>query len=144
MGVLAISMVLVGAAGCSSSDADNAGETVEDYAEAIGHSDYREACGLLTSSMKSQLGGNCESALSSRYGTLSLSNLSEVEVQKVSVSGSRATVRDADVKHEKKTTSRKNGKKKTRTSLSSTPDLTSGGGFTLTKSGDNWQISSGI
>ncbi|TQS40955.1 hypothetical protein [Cryptosporangium phraense] len=65
------------------------------------------------------------------------------------VDGSTARVRDGDLEVTTKTRvtkKDKDGKKKTTTKTShhTAPDVSSGDGFTLVKSGDHWLVSAGI
>ncbi|GAA0273008.1 hypothetical protein [Cryptosporangium japonicum] len=138
--------------GCSSSNEDKVRTALSEYLDEVGEQDYREACGYVDSTAKQKLGGDCASALGKRYADLSTDvrdDLDEIDVNDVQVKGSTATVRDGDLEVEEttKTTKKdKNGKKKTttRTSHHAAPDVSSGSGFTLVKSGENWLVRDGI
>jgi len=152
-GFLAAGAVLVTMlSGCSSPDEDDARTALSEYLDEVGEQDYTEACALLDKSAKQKLGGTCASALSKRYATLSAavrSDLDKIEVDRVAVKGSTATVTDRNIEvvETVRTTKKdKNGKKKTTTSQSrhTAPDVSSGNGFTLVKSGDAWLVRDGL
>ncbi|MFI5959661.1 hypothetical protein [Cryptosporangium sp. NPDC051539] len=138
--------------GCSSSDEDNVRTALSEYLDEVGEKDYDEACGYVDASAKRKLGEDCAPALSKRYANLSSGvrdDLDEIDVDDVDVDGSTATVHDGDleVTETRKTTKKdKDGKKKTTTKTShhAAPDVSSGDGFTLVKSGDHWLVSAGI
>ncbi|SHN43993.1 hypothetical protein [Cryptosporangium aurantiacum] len=139
-------------AGCSTSDEDNARSALSEFLDEVGEQDYQEACGYLDKSAKQKLGADCTAALSNRYADLSAtvrSDLDKIQVDRVTVKGSTATVTDRNIEvvQTVRTTKKdKNGKKKTTTSTSrqTAPDVSSGNGFTLVKSGDNWLVRDGL
>ena len=138
--------------GCSNSDDDQVRTALSEYLDEVGEQDYKEACDLLDKSAKQKLGGECTAALSKRYADLSTtvrSDLDKIDVDRVTVKGSTATVTDRNIEvvQTVKTTKKdKNGKKKTTTSTSrqTAPDVSSGNGFTLVKSGDHWLVRDGL
>ncbi|GAA3394054.1 hypothetical protein [Cryptosporangium minutisporangium] len=138
--------------GCSTSDDDQVRTALAEYLDEVGEQDYREACDLLEASTRQRQGRDCPAALSKRYADLSAavrSDLDKIQIDRVTVKGSTATITDRNIEvvQTVRTTKKdKNGKKKTTTSTSrhTAPDLSSGNGFTLVKSGDNWLVSDGI
>ncbi|MFG1927596.1 hypothetical protein [Cryptosporangium sp. NPDC048952] len=150
--LLAVAAAATLLTGCSSSNEDKVRTALSEYLDEVGEQDYKEACDYVDAGAKRKLGGDCASALSKRYADLSSGvrdDLDEIDVGTVSVKGSTATVRDGDIDVEEttKTTKKgKDGKKKTttRTSHHAAPDVSSGSGFTLVKSGDNWLVRDGI